>query len=161
MDETDERLLAALRQDGRASVSELAQRLGLARATVRKRIERMVAAGDIAGFTVLTPSDVTDAPVRAMMMLAIEGRGTERVIQRLKGMAEVAALHTTNGKWDLVVELATDTLDQLDDVIFRIRRQEGVQNSETNLLLSTRKAAARRGRSIAAEGQNPQTGQHE
>ena len=75
MDDTDARLIAELRRDGRAGLSELADRLSLSRATVRARMERLSARGDIAGFTVLTRADVTAAPVRGLMLIGIEGRG--------------------------------------------------------------------------------------
>lgn len=143
MDDTDQKILAELRRDGRASHSDLAARLGLARATVRMRIERMVARRDIAGFTVLTRADVTPAPVRGLMMIGIEGRGADRITARLLGMPEVQAVHSTNGRWDIMAELGTDTLDALDQVIARIRRMEGVSTSETNLLLSTRRPLSR------------------
>ncbi|MDP4892080.1 Lrp/AsnC family transcriptional regulator [Cypionkella sp.] len=140
MDEMDQRLIAELRRDGRASFSDLAERLALSRATVRARMERLAAKGEIAGFTVLTRSDVADAPVRGLMMIGIEGRGGEKVMARLAGIPAVLAVHSTNGKWDLIAELATQTLLELDEVIHRIRNLEGVMTSETNLLLSTRKA---------------------
>jgi len=143
MDETDQRLIAELRRDGRAALSELADRLNLSRATVRTRMERLAARGEIAGFTVLTRSDVTAAPVRGLMMIGIEGRGGEKIMARLTGLPAVMAVHSTNGKWDLIVELGTQTLLELDDVIHRIRSIEGVTISETNLLLSTRKAGRR------------------
>jgi DNA-binding Lrp family transcriptional regulator len=140
LDEMDQRLIAELRRDGRASFSDLAERLALSRATVRARMERLAAKGEIAGFTVLTRSDVADAPVRGLMMIGIEGRGGEKVMARLAGIPAVLAVHSTNGKWDLIAELATQTLLELDEVIHRIRNLEGVVTSETNLLLSTRKA---------------------
>jgi DNA-binding Lrp family transcriptional regulator len=140
LDEMDQRLIAELRRDGRASFSDLAERLALSRATVRARMERLAAKGEIAGFTVLTRSDVADAPVRGLMMIGIEGRGGEKVMARLAGIPAVLAVHSTNGKWDLIAELATQTLLELDEVIHRIRNLEGVMTSETNLLLSTRKA---------------------
>ena len=143
MDEVDQRLVAELRRDGRASLSELAERLGLSRATVRARMERLVAKGEIAGFTVVTRGDVSAAPVRGLMMIGIEGRGGEKTMARLTGLPAVTAVHSTNGKWDLIVELATQTLLELDEVIYRIRNIEGVMRSETNLLLSTRKAGRR------------------
>jgi DNA-binding Lrp family transcriptional regulator len=59
---------------------------------------------------------------------------------RLAGLPAVLAVHSTNGKWDLIVELGAQTLQELDDMIFRIRNIDGVMTSETNLLLSTRKA---------------------
>lgn len=143
MDDTDTRLLAALRRDGRASLSDLAHALGVSRATVRVRLERLVARGEIAGFTALTRADVSEAPVRGLMMIGIEGRGADRVTQRLLAMPEVNAVHTTNGKWDLVAEIGTETLVELDAALGRIRRLDGIATSETSLLLATRKAGRR------------------
>ena len=137
----DQRLLAALKRDGRASLSELAADLGVTRTTVRARMARLRDSGDIVGFTVLTRNDIAAAPVRGQMMLGIEGRGTEKIIQRLLGMPQVMSVHTTNGTWDLIVEIGTQTLEALDADLFAIRRLEGVTRSETNLLLSTRRAA--------------------
>ena len=143
LDETDQALIAALRRDGRASFSDLAAQLGLARATVTARMERLVARGEIQGFTVVTRADLTASPVRGLMMIAIEGRGTERIIARLSGLPEVTAVHSTNGRWDLIAEIGTRTLEDLDAVLMRIRGYEGVLASETSLLLSTRRAGRR------------------
>ncbi|MFN3847436.1 MAG: Lrp/AsnC family transcriptional regulator [Paracoccaceae bacterium] len=143
MDENDTRLLSELRRDGRAAISDLAATLGLSRATVRARMERLVERGEIAGFTVVTRADVTASAVRALMMIGIEGKGAERTMARLSGLPAVQAVHSTNGRWDLIVDLATQTLQELDEVIFRIRNLDGVMTSETNLLLSTRKAGRR------------------
>ena len=143
MDDTDTRLLAELRRNGRAALSDLAASLGVSRATVRARMERLAHSGEIAGFTVLTRADAAQAPVRALMLIGIEGRGAERIMARLAGFAAVTAVHSTNGKWDLIAELAAQTLEELDTVIFRIREIEGVMQSETNLILSTRRAGKR------------------
>lgn len=144
MDDTDHALIAELRRDGRATLSELANRLGLARATVRARLERLQSSGEIAGFSVLTRGDVMASPVRALMMIAIEGRGAEKTMARLTGIPSVQAVHSTNGRWDLIAEIGTATLPELDEVMFRVREIDGVVTSETNLLLSTRRASARR-----------------
>lgn len=143
LDDTDQALIAALRRDGRASFSELAAQLGLARATVTARMERLQTRGEIQGFTVVTRSDLTAMPVRGMMMVAIEGRGTERIMARLAGLPEVTAVHSTNGRWDVIAELGTRTLEELDEVLLKVRGYEGVLASETNLLLSTRRAGRR------------------
>ncbi|WP_050522430.1 Lrp/AsnC family transcriptional regulator [Pseudorhodobacter wandonensis] len=144
MDDVDQSLIAALRRDGRASLSDLAHTLGLARATVRARLERLQAAGEVVGFTVLTRGDVSALPVRALMMIAIEGRGAEKTMARLAGIPAVQAVHSTNGRWDLIAEIGTATLPELDEVMFRVREIDGVVTSETNLLLSTRRAGTRK-----------------
>lgn len=143
MDDVDQRLLAELRRDGRASLSDLAARLGISRATVRSRMERMTLAGEIAGYTVLTRSDITAAPVRGLMLVRVEGRNSAKILARLTGIPAVQAVHSTNGAWSLIAELGAQSLLELDEVINRIRDIEGVVHSETNLLLSTRKAGRR------------------
>ena len=137
MDDTDRNLLAALRRDGRAALSDLAITLGITRATVRARIERLTQSGEIQGFSVLTRGDLAESPVRALTMLGIEGPGMERIRRQLSGMVQVQAVHATNGKWDLIVELGTDTLEALDLTLRAIRKLDGVATSETSLLLST------------------------
>lgn len=143
MDSTDQKILAELRRDGRASLSDLAARLSLSRATLRQRIERMSSRGDIAGFTVLTRHEVTEAPVRALMMIGIEGRGGARILARLSGLPHIQAVHSTNGTWDIIAEVGAATLQELDDVIHRVREIEGIIRSETNLLLTTRRGPSR------------------
>ena len=139
MDELDSRLIAALKRNGRASLSELADLLGVTRSTVRVRLDRLVQGGEIAGFSVLTRSDVRPDPVRGLMMLEIAGRGAEKVMKALQRMSQVQAVHSTNGTWDMIAEIGTDTLEDFDQVLSAIRRLDGVTRSETNLLLSTRR----------------------
>lgn len=140
----DSRLIAALRRDGRMSISDLAGLLGVTRTTVRARMARLEADGIITGYTVLTRTDAARAPVRGLVMLGIEGRGTDRIIKHLQGMTEVEEIHTTNGAWDLIVRIGTDTLEHLDVVLFAVRRLEGVIRSETSLLLSQRRVGRAR-----------------
>ena len=143
MDDTDKRLLSALRRNGRAALSDLAADLGVSRATVRTRIEKLEARGIIRGYSVQTAQDLVDAPVRGLMMLAISGPGAERVMHRLTGNPAVKQVHSTNGKWDLIAEIGTETLEAFDRVLFDIRRIDGVETSETSLLLNTRKGGRR------------------
>jgi DNA-binding Lrp family transcriptional regulator len=142
MDETDSKLISALRHDARASLSDLALALGVSRTTVRARIERLRQSGEIVGFSVVLRGDVARDPVRGLMMLAIEGRGTDRILRQLQGLSAVRAVHATNGRWDVIVELGTDTLERLDQILSQIRKFDGVAASETSLLLSTRKSAS-------------------
>lgn len=138
MDDLDRRLLAALRADGRAPVATLAATLGVSRSTVRARMARLETAGVIAGFTVRLGQPQQDAPVRAVAMLAVEGKAVERVIHALIGLPEVRAVHTTNGRWDVVVDLAALTLPDFDAALARMRQIPGVVASETSLLLASR-----------------------
>lgn len=139
MDETDKALIAHLRQNGRASISDIAGTLKITRTTARNRLEKLTQGGEIVGFTVLTRSDVATHPVRGLMMLEIVGRHTEKIARILGKIPEVQAIHSTNGVWDLIIEVGTQTLEQFDKVLTDIRRNEAITKSETNLLLSTRR----------------------
>jgi DNA-binding Lrp family transcriptional regulator len=137
LDDLDRRLISALREDGRASVASLARTLGVARATVNSRLVRLLSTGTVVGFTVRVRDELDPLAIHAISFIEVVGRSTDRVIRQLRGFPEIIALHTTNGGWDLVAELRTETLADFDHVLGRIRRIEGVVNSETSLLLSS------------------------
>lgn len=139
MTEMDEKLIGALRHDARASLSQLASMLGWSRATVRARLTKLKESGEIVGFSVVLKNDLIRDPVRGLMMIAIEGRGTDRIIRQLSSMPEMRQVHSTNGRWDVIVEIGTQTLEEFDNVLFRVRRLEGITSSETSLLLATGK----------------------
>lgn len=117
----------------------IARTLRVARGTVQNRIARLEQEGVIAGYTVRLAAPDGDRRITALMLIAVEGNNVEKVLRSLRGDASVSTLHTTNGRWDIIAELRADTLEEFDRVLSRIRRIEGVANSETNLLLSTHK----------------------
>jgi len=126
-----------LRHNGRRSISDLAIETETSRATVRSRIEKMENDGTIIGYTVILRADAVEAAIRGIMMIEIEGHVTDRVIRTLGGFPEISEIHSTNGRWDLIVELNAATLSDFDAVLRRIRLVPGITGSETSLLLST------------------------
>ena len=139
MDDLDRQLIGLLRSNARLAVATLAKVLGVARGTVQNRLAKLERDGVIAGYTLRLRAPDQDRRIVALMLLAIEGNRVEDVLATLRGDPAVAALHTTNGRWDIVAELRADTLEEFDRVLGRIRRIDGVATSETNLLLSTLK----------------------
>lgn len=140
MDTLDNKLIHALKKNARASLSDLAIDLDVTRATVRARLQKLLDTGEIAGFTVLTKSDIATSPVRGLVMLEIQGTGANAIRQKLLLLPQVQAVHTTNGKWDMIVDLSTQSLSELDDNLAKIRKISGIVASETSLLLSTKYA---------------------
>lgn len=138
MDELDRRLIALLRDDARLPVASLAAAIGVSRATVKARMARLEASGTISGYTIQLGATQDAAPVRAIAMIEVEGRGTDRVAKALAGLPEVRALYSTNGRWDLVAEVESGSLPEFDAALRAIRLIEGVTLTETNILLATR-----------------------
>ena len=139
MDDLDFRLIALLRNNAREPVAKLALALDVSRATVRARIDRLVASGAIQEFTILLKPAGAPNVVRAIVMIAIEGQGTDRILKRLVGFPGVRRLYTTNGRFDAVAELESENLEAFDETLNHIRRVDGISSTETSILLSARK----------------------
>lgn len=139
MDDTDRQLIALLRDDARMSVVALAKKLRVARATVQNRIARLESDGTIVGYTVRLRPEAEAHRIRAIMCIGIEGHRGAEVIRVLRGHSNVVALHSTNGRWDLMAELRADSLEDFDKVLNAIRLIEGIASTETSILLSTQK----------------------
>ena len=137
MDGLDRRLLALLRENARASIAALAKTLGVARGTVQNRLARLERDGTIVGYSVRLKPQVEEHRIRALMTITVEGNRIDLVIAALRGDPAVGALHSTNGRWDIIAELRADSLASFDQVLGRIRQLDGISNTETSLLLST------------------------
>ena len=139
LDDLDHRLLALLRTDARLPVASLAQDLKVSRATVRSRLDRLIEHGIIQGFTVVLKNPSASNVIRAIVMIAIEGPAADRVMRRLVGFPEMRHVSTTNGRWDIVAELETASLEAFDEILRQLRNVDGISSTETSLLLAARK----------------------
>ena len=139
MDTTDLQLIALLRQNARTPVALLAKRLGVSRGTVTNRIRKLEDDGVLVGYTVLLRPDAETQRITAWMSIAVEGNQTRAVIATLLGEPGVAALHDTNGRWDLLAELRAATLAELAEVLERVRLIKGIGGTETSIHLQTYK----------------------
>jgi len=138
LDETDKRLLAALAADARQSVATLARHLGLARTTLQARIERLERRGIIAGYTVKLGETARRGRIRVTVLLQVDPRSSASVVGRLRLMPEIEVIHTSSGRFDLVLQLACDTTAALDHVLDMIGEVPGILSSESLIHLSTK-----------------------
>ncbi|MFC5303421.1 Lrp/AsnC family transcriptional regulator [Azospira restricta] len=137
MDALDQQLISLLRTNARTSVATLAHRLKVSRGTVTNRITRLEDEGVIVGYTVRLRPDSQPNEICAWMSIVVEGNETRAVIASLLGEPGVAALHDTNGRWDLLAELRAENLNELSSVLERIRLIRGIHTSETSIHLAT------------------------
>jgi len=135
-DATDRQLLTLLRQDARASVTELAARVGLSRVTVASRLKALKESGTIRRFTVELAVPLEEDTIRATSLVALDLSKTDRAHRALARFPEVTSLYTTNGKWALVVQHETRSLAAFDAVLNRMGKLDGVLNVETCLHLT-------------------------
>lgn len=136
---TDRKLLAILRQNARASVTTIAQQLGVSRATVQASLGRLLQSNVIQRFTIEVDASAGVDLIKAVMTIEVQGNLTSSVVKALKKMPEIVSLHSTNGAWDLVAQIETTSLPEFDGLLRRTREITGILNSETSILLNTAK----------------------
>ncbi len=136
MDALDQQLIAKLRQHARVSIADLAAQLKVSRGTVTNRIVKLEREGTIVGYTVKLRPDAAPDEIRAWTGIAVEGN-QQLVIRALLGEPGIAALHDTNGRWDLLAELRVGNLNELAATLERIRRIKGISATETSIHLQS------------------------
>ena len=137
MDDIDRQLIALLRADARMSAAAMAAKLGVSRGTVMNRIRKLEDEQIVVGYTVRLRPDAEPQQIRAWMGVRVEGNQTRAVIANLLGEPGVAALHDTNGRWDLLAELRAGSMSELSQVLERVRLIKGIAHTETSILLAT------------------------
>lgn len=134
----DQRLLALLREDARASAAHIARRLGLSRTTVQSRIERLEKAGVISGYTVRVADEYAHAQIRAHILITVQPRQMAAVTRALRAMPQVRVLHSVAGPFDLVALGETASVGDMDELTDRIGSVEGVERTTSALVLSSK-----------------------
>ncbi|MBK8284784.1 MAG: Lrp/AsnC family transcriptional regulator [Ahniella sp.] len=136
MDVLDQQLIAKLRHNARASIAELAQALKVSRGTITNRLAKLERDGVIVGYTVRLRPDAAPNEIHAWTGIAVEGN-QQAVIRLLLGEPGLAALHDTNGRWDLLAELRVGNLGELASTLERIRKIKGISATETSIHLQS------------------------
>jgi DNA-binding Lrp family transcriptional regulator len=137
MDELDHQLIANLRQNARLSVADLAHKLKVSRGTVTNRLRKLEDQQVILGYTVRLTPEAEPGRIRAWMGVLVDGNQTRRVIASLLGEPGVSSLHDTNGRWDLLAELDVGSMQELSEVLERVRLISGIRSTETSIHLAT------------------------
>lgn len=137
IDETDQRIIVALRRKPRASVSELSRLLSLARGTVHTRLDRLENRGVITGYGPDLNLGTAGYPVRAFTTLSIAQGHHDRVVDQLRAIPQVLEVHTITGPGDLLVRIAARSNDHLHDILQVISSIAEVSHSTTQLALAS------------------------
>ena len=134
----DQQLLNVLRDDARASITDIAKTLGVSRSTAQKRLERLEDNGVIAGYTVQFSSEYLDQEIKAHVSIKVEPRKTAAIIQDMKMLDAVRAIYSVSGPFDLIAEVSALDVSNLDQAIDNIIEIDGVERTESSIILSTR-----------------------
>jgi len=147
LDSIDVRLLAELQQDGRRSVVELAERVGLSPTPCARRIRQLEDAGIVRGYAAQIDPTRLGLTVRAFVQVKLE-RHTDETVARfsdaLAALDEVVSCHATTGDHDFMVQVLAADLESLSNIVLRsLLRIPGVRDVKSSLALETVKQSLR------------------
>lgn len=136
LDSIDRKMIDALRSDGRASAPALAERLSIGRATAYNRLDRLVDAGIIDGFSARVDPVSVGLPVSALVMVDVRQGLWRDLRERLRSLPGVEWLGVATGRFDFVLLVRSSSLEHLRDVaLYELQQIDGVRSAETIVLL--------------------------
>jgi DNA-binding Lrp family transcriptional regulator len=138
MDEQDKALLAALRENARTSVAQLARRLGASRTTVQSRLARLERSGVIAGYSLKLSEAEQARLIHAFVALTIEPKQTAAVTSALKRLPGVRTLQSVAGDFDMIAALEARSVAEMDALVDDIGAVAGVERTNSYIVLSTK-----------------------
>lgn len=138
LDVNDRRILEMLENDARVPVSTIARELGIARATVKERMDRLEKSGVISGYTIRINEALARRRIAAHILIDVDPKQAKAVTAELGQIPQVRALYAISGEHDLIAVLRTETTEELDSIIDQIGAVPGVSSTETSILLSVK-----------------------
>ena len=138
IDPVDRQLIALLRADARQPITSLAHALGLSRASIYARMERLERDRVIAGYTVRLGADYDERLIRAQVMLKVAPRLSQALERKLIAMSELIMLHAISGEYDMIAVVEAEGVSALNDVVDRIGLLDGVEKTTTAILMATK-----------------------
>lgn len=134
----DRQLFDLLKVNAREPVASLARKLGVARTTVQERLRRLEESGAIAGYTVRLGQTAERPAITAHVLLEVNPKRADIVIRELKALAPIRGLYALSGSFDYLAIIETGSTHDMDDILDRIGRLEGVAKTETSIVLSVK-----------------------
>ena len=136
LDSFDRQLIDLLKVNARLPVVKLAKALGCARSTVQLRLKALEDSGVISGYTISVTAPRTAPGIHAMVLISIESRHEREVVRELTRLHNIVKLHSISGRYDLCAMLTTESTEELDAAIDRMREIRGVLDTFSTVLLS-------------------------
>jgi Lrp/AsnC family transcriptional regulator, leucine-responsive regulatory protein len=136
LDEIDRRIIDLLHEDARRTIADIAERVSLSAAPVKRRIDRLERTGVIAGYTVLLDHAKIGPSIDAFAELRYAGAAdADAIVAAITEVPEVREVFTTAGDPDALVRIRVEDLAHLKRVVNRLRRSDHVTGTKTLMVL--------------------------
>lgn len=146
-DRYDAAILDELQKDGRRSIVELAEKVGLSGTPCARRIKLMEQAGIIQGYTAIIDPSRLGLKVQAFVQVKLERHTDDNLEQfrrAMDAMEEIVSCHAMTGEYDLLLQVAVPDLESLSNVVLRkLLKIRYVRDVHSSIVLNTFKRSAR------------------
>lgn len=137
-DDIDRRILAILREAGRAAHATIAKRVGLSAPAVGERIRKLEQAGVVRGYRATLAADALGLPICAFVALAHKpGTVSAELVDRLLELSEIEELHSVAGTYSYIAKVRVGSPQALDEFLDGLMMLPGVERTETTMVLRT------------------------
>ncbi|WP_344069837.1 Lrp/AsnC family transcriptional regulator [Microbacterium sediminicola] len=135
LDPQDLDLISALARDGRATVVSLSEELGLSRNTVQTRMAKLERAGALPAYERALSPRTLGFPIEAYLAVTVHQQQLPGITESLLTIPEIVQVHGLSGPVDLLVRVACRDAAHLFEVDARILSVEGVERTETSIVM--------------------------
>lgn len=137
MDAVDQRIIALLVADARASYAEIGAKVSLSAPAVKRRVDRLRSTGVIKGFTAVIEPSAVGWTTEAFVELFCTGRTTPaQITVATRRHPEVVGAYTVSGQADALVHLRAADIGHLEQALERLRAEPFVTSTRSMVVLS-------------------------
>lgn len=139
LDDIDLKIIAALQADGKITVNELAEKVGLSASPCARRVRLLEQAKVIKGYTAIIDQKKVGLPISAFASIKLERQredALERFSKAVSRWPEVVDCYLMTGQRDYLLRIVVRDLEAYERFLNdKMTRLEGVASIETSFAL--------------------------
>jgi Lrp/AsnC family transcriptional regulator, leucine-responsive regulatory protein len=139
MDKIDKRIIGELQRNGKATVAELAERVGLSQSPCARRVRNLERAGVIKGYAAVVDQTKVGLPISAFASIKLERQREEdldRFAEAVAAWPEVADCYLMTGQRDYLMRIVASDLEAYERFLKqKLTRLDVVASIETSFAL--------------------------
>jgi Lrp/AsnC family leucine-responsive transcriptional regulator len=138
LDSLDRHILSLLQENCKLSLNKIGERIGLSAPSVVERIKKLEESGIIRGYTAVLDARRLGKDITAFIGVSIHHPKLIQTFEKdIDRFEEVQECHHVTGEYTLLLKVKTDNTSELEELIRQIRSIDGVDRTETSVVLST------------------------
>ena len=134
IDDLDVKIIELLKRDGRMPNTDIAKKLNISEATIRKRLRKLIA-NEIIQIVAVVNHDKLGEEIVGNIKIKVDSKKSDNIIKGLKKLSGVWYIAHLTGAIDFDVEFNLSTHGELRDLLAAINKIDGVINTETSFRL--------------------------